>query len=266
MSYKFAFDHIRHPNVVGADLYRGITDFGALEQFNLFDSGRSFFVILDIPEFLTKLKEKSNAAEQLIDNAIYIMENEFKGLDGIEDISSDTIEITDGISSVNVINKVNEQSASTISMSYTEKKGTVLTHFIELYLTGIYDPRSSFTHYHGIIEEDSNFDADFENEVFTSLYFVTDRTGLNIEKAFIFLCGQIPTAPTNIYNSARGDHSEKEITIEMNCFPIKGPEITLFAKEMLEALNIQKNYNHYEYTGGAAHDYTVASIANRGKN
>ena len=266
MSYKFAFDHTEHAKVLGADLYRGITDFGALEQFNPFDSGRPFFVILSIPEFLDKLKTKSNSAASLIDNAVYVLENEFKGLDGIEAITSETVEINDGLTSVNVINKVLEQSATTVSMTFTEKKGSLLTHFVELYLTGIYDPRSKFTHYHGLIEE-GELEASFENEVFTCLYFITDRTGLNIEKAFMFLCGQIPNAPYDVFNSTRGDHESKEITIEMNCFPIKGPSITSFAKEMLIAMNIEKNYNHYEYTGGVEKgNYPVHSIANRGKN
>jgi NADH-quinone oxidoreductase subunit E/NADP-reducing hydrogenase subunit HndA len=37
---------------------RGVTDFGALEQYNLFESGYSFLVVMGIPKFLQELVSK----------------------------------------------------------------------------------------------------------------------------------------------------------------------------------------------------------------
>ena len=100
------------------NLYRGVTDFGTLEQFNIFQSGHSFFKILQYPEFMRKLAQKNETYKNIIENALHVMEYEFKGLDGIEDMTTNTQEISDGVNSMNVINSVKKQSATNISLRY----------------------------------------------------------------------------------------------------------------------------------------------------
>ena len=230
------------------DLYRGITDFGNLEQFNVFESGHSFLSILEIPRFLTKLKSKDSTYSDIIENAVHIMEYEFKGLDGIEDITAETLEVSDGLNTLNLINKVKEQSASTVTMRYNEKSGAPLTKFAQLFLTGLYDPRSSFKHYHGLIE-DGTVDEGFENEVFTMLYWVTDSTGRGIEKAFLILAAQPTKAELNIYNSERGSHDPKEVGMEFQCFVVQGDQVNLMASNQLDAMSIVMNADNFTYTG-----------------
>lgn len=229
------------------NLYRGITDFGSLEQFNVYQSGRSFLKIIQYPEFLKALANKSSDYKSIIDNALHVIEFEFKGLDGLEDITSESSEITDGINGINVINKVTQQSAGTVSMNYTEKSGSLFTKFTELFLEGIYDSRSSFKHYHGLIE-DGTIEDGYENEVFTMLYFVTDNTGLRIEQAYMLLAGQLTSSPKSIYNSTKGDHEFKEITLEFNVFPARSPSVNELAQSMLQSMNIIINNANMDYT------------------
>lgn len=229
------------------NLYRGITDFGSLEQFNIYQSGRSFLKILQYPEFLRALAMKSADYQSIIENALHIIEFEFKGLDGIEDITSSTMEISDGYNSINVINAVKEQSASTVSMRYTEKSGSPLTKFTELFLQGVFDTRSTFKHYHGLIE-DGTIEDGYENEIFTFLYWVTDNTGLKIEQAYMLLGSQLTKSDKSIYNSNRGDYDAKETTLEFNCFPARSPQVTELAHSMLQSMAIVKNNAEMFYT------------------
>jgi hypothetical protein len=243
------FNNSKQPkSLTKYNLFRGITDFGNLEQFDIYESGHSFLTVLAIPTFLEKLGSKDAAYKAIIDNAVHIMQNEFKGMDGIEDISSETLEINDGLNTLNLINKVKEQSASTISMRYTEKSGAPLTKFNQLFLTGLYDPRSSFKHYHGLIE-DGIIDAGFENEIFTLIYWVTDSTGLDVEKAFLILAAQPTKAELNIYNSERGAHDAKEVTMEMSCFVVQGDAVNAMAKDLIGSMSIVKNADKFIYTG-----------------
>ena len=231
------------------NLYRGVTDFGTLEQFNIFQSGHSFFKILQYPEFMRKLAQKNETYKNIIENALHVMEYEFKGLDGIEDMSTNTQEISDGVNSMNVINSVKKQSASNISLRYMEKKGALLAKFSELYLQSIYDPRSTFKHYNGLIES-GEMDAGYENEVFTFLYWVTDETGLSkgVEKAYLFIGGQLTSSPQAIYNSTKGEHDGKEVTLDFTCFPADSPQITALAKQMTDSMNIIRNVADAKYT------------------
>jgi hypothetical protein len=234
----------------------GVTDFGDLYQFNRYESGYSFFKVIEIPKFLSKLAEKDTAVKTLLQNYVHALEYEFRGLDGLDNITSETTEITDGISSVNVISKVVQQSQATVSLRYFEKSGSLFTKVHTMFLKGIKDPRSLFKTYHGLIESGDITEPGYDQEVFTFLYFVTDNTATQIEKAFLLVCGQPTKADYDMYNSEKGTIEAKEITIEFNCFPIEGIDVNKDAKDILDYMNssanpnkLVKNSSQFKYTG-----------------
>ena len=205
-------------------MMRGVTDFSNAAQFNLFESGYSHLCVISRPKFLTELGKEDEEVANLVNTFCYILEYEFKGLDGIEDITADSLEVTDGISTLNVVGKVNKQSASEISMNFTEKSGSIITNFLRYYLEGIKDPRTQAKTYHGLIKE-GKMAGGFENEVFNLLYMVTDNTMLGLEKAYL-LCNAWPTkVPTSIYNSEKGSIEKKDVDLSWQCFVIDGPEV-----------------------------------------
>lgn len=230
-------------NYTDYTLMRGVTDFGNLKQYNLYESGYSFLVVVGVPTFLEKLADADDSYKKLLNIYTHVLENEFRGIDGLEDLSVDTIELTNGISTLNVISKVNMQSASTVSMRFFEKSGTPITRLHELYLKGLKDPRTQVKTYHGLIEGMVNgkavptLEAGYENEIFTFLYFVTDNTVTKVEKAYMLLAGQPTKAETSIFNSEKGSIETKEITAEFNCFPIVGDIVNAKAKLYLDYMN-----------------------------
>lgn len=226
-------------------MMRGVTDFSNAAQFNLFESGYSHLCVITRPKFLEELAAHGGTGngvdkdvEDLLNAFCYILEYEFKGLDGIEDITADSLEVTDGISTLNVVGKVNKQSASEITMNFTEKSGSVITNFLRYYLEGIKDPRTQAKTYHGLIK-DGKLAGGFENEVFNLLYIVTDNTMLGLEKAYL-LCNAWPTkVPTSIYNSEKGSIEKKDIDLSWQCFVIDGPEVDQRALKCLAYINEQ---------------------------
>lgn len=233
MAYKFD-SYTKRP--VSAAQYvrmRGVTDHTNAAQFNIFESGYSFLFIVKVPEFLKVLAEKKGGyVTELCESFYNILEYEFKGLEGIEDITADTIEVTDNISTINVIGKVNKQSATEVTMSFTEKSGSTITKFIRLYLEGIKDPRSQAKTYHGLIE-DGVLAPGFENEVFTLFYIVTDNTMLQIEQAYLLLDAYPNASRTSIYNSTKGEIEKKDIDVTFNCFVLDGEEVNKRALQLL---------------------------------
>ena len=247
LSYKFG-EYLKKPaNLTQYKLMKGVTDFGQLEQFNLFESGYSFLVVCKIPKFLEELTKKDakdeSGLKSLIETYVHILENEFKGLDGLEDMTSETLEISDGLSSINLISKVTQQSASTVSMRFLEKSGSVLTKVNKLYLSGIKDPKTQVKHYHGLLEDGTIAEAGYEHEVFTFLYFVTDNTARHIEQAYLLMCGQPTKADLSIYNSEKGSIESKEISMEINCIPVTGEMVDKKAKEVLDLMNKREEGN-----------------------
>lgn len=133
-------------------LMRGVTDFGDLEQYNLYESGYSFLNVLQLPIFIRNLMVVSREYDRLIKSYAHVLEFEFRGFEGgLDNITTDYGQLTNGINSINIINKVNKPSDSTFSATYQEKLGGMMTKFHELYISGIKDPRTEVKTYHGLI-------------------------------------------------------------------------------------------------------------------
>ena len=250
------FDSLKAPrNLTGYKLMQGVTDYGNLAQFNLFETGYSFLLVCQMPKFIEELAKKKTQYQTLIDNYKRILEFEFRGLDGLDDMTVDTLDLTNGITNLKMIGKVNQQSDATVTMQFFEKSGSAITKFHELFLTGLKDPMTQGKHYHGLIK-DGTLEAGYENEVFTLLYLVTDNTMLQLERAYLLLCAQPTKADFSMYNSTKGDIQNKEISVEFNCFPVKGDEVYKKANEALAWMNNEENDDQiiidssdYKYTG-----------------
>ena len=205
---------------------RGVVDFGNLMQFAPYEGGYCFLAVINGPAFATAISELPQYAffGKLQDSFIKILEQEFRGLSGIENISTDTMDITDNISTLSLISKVNQSTNGTISMSFTEKTGSLITKYISFYLRFIKDTKSQAKTYGGAITaENATTMPGFHKEVFNMLYIVTDATCLNIEKAFLILNAQ-PTeaAYGDLYNTTKGENGSKEIDVTFNAFVVDG--------------------------------------------
>lgn len=232
------------------NLFRGVTDFGNLAQIDYAETGYSFLVHLDSPVFLKELARKDAEFDKLLKNYIHIIECEFKGLDGLENLTSETLEISDGIRQINMIGKVNEQASTTVTLNgYKERIGSPITKVHDIYLRGIKDGSTEFKTYHGLIENET-LEPSYENEVFKYLYITTDNTGLRIENAYMLLNAQPTTSHLgDISNSTKGDINHIELSIELNCFPVRGPKVTEKAQSILKDLHIVRRTEDMIFKG-----------------
>ena len=253
-------------NLTEYTAYRGVTDWSQIGQFDQFETGYSFLSVISMPKFIIKLAEMdSTYVAPLVNSFKHMLEYEFRGLDGVPDIASETATITNGIQDINMIKKVTQDSSIEISMSYFEKSGGLITKFSEYYLTGIKDYRSEAKTYHGLIAN-NQMNPGYENEVFTLLYYVTDNTYLELERAFLFCNAQINKVDFSVYNSNRGDIDNKELTITFNAFPISGNKVDAAAKKLLEVITgVNVTYNNGNPTrhiaaGGANGDNDTAVL------
>ena len=243
-------------DVTSYRLMRGVPDFGSLVQFNPYETGYAAFIICQMRKFIDVLAKYNSDYNKLIKNWAHIVEYEFKSFDGLEDLSADTIQLGDDLNSINVINKVNMQSASEFSLTYDEKSGSPLTKFARLYLTGIKDPRTQVKTYHGLIHNNI-LEPGFENEVFTFLFIAADNTMRKVEYATLIIGAQLNSADTSMYNYSKGDISKKEVTVKFSGYPIIGTKIDAAAQDMLTFLlseqagarRIWVNSDDYDYTG-----------------
>lgn len=243
-------NYVRKPkNLTVYTAFRGVTDWTQIGQFDQFETGYSFLSVIQMPRFMTALESHDSDLKNMIESFEHMLEYEFRGLDGIPDISTETSTISNGVQDIGMISKVTSDASIQISSTYYEKAGGLITRFSEYYLTGIKDRQSQAKTYHGLIML-GEMEPGYENEVFTLLYYVTDNTYLKLERAFLFANAQLTKVDMSMYNSQRGEISNKEYSIEFNCYPIWGRAIDLAAAKMLNLITGATEGHRYFGTNG----------------
>lgn len=227
-------------------LMRGVTDYANLEAYNLYESSYSFLVLVQVPEFMKKLCDQNSEYKKMFDTYCHILEYDFRGLSGIDNITAETGELTNGISNVEIINKVTMQAASSFTMRYFERHGSVITRTHELFLRGIKDPRTQVKHYNGLIPK-GLMEPGYENEVFSFMYLVCDNTLMNLEKCIYIVAAQPTGAQWDIYNSEKGSIEFKELDVEFKGYPIVGRKINEKGKEFLDWIRQNTTWDEMEF-------------------
>ena len=255
------FTNTLAPNpVTSYTLFRGVTDYTNLAQFDLYETGYSFLVLLQIPYFMERLQEQNDDYDSLITNYRHIIEYEFRGAQGIEDITGETSPLQNGITDLNIITKVTEQGGSSFSMNYFERSGSVITKTHELFLRGVKDPKTQVKRYNGLLQSPlttrnkaiSNMDTStfgdtqniggmndkgYQYEIYNFLLMITDNSALNIEKAYILASCQPALANTSIYNVTRGEIQFSEMAVQFNGIPLPGRVVNKKAQDFLNYIN-----------------------------
>lgn len=247
-----AFKGLKTPReLLNYNLMRGVTDFSNLQQWDLYEKGYPFLCVVSIPQFLRDLADKDDNIRIIVNNYVHILENDFRGIDNIDNITGEANgEITNGIRSIQLINKVTKASNSNFSLQYYERSGSILTKAHELYLTGIKDPDTQVKHYHGLIDDwvfngnetPSGKDPGPHQECFTFMYFLTDNTMTKIERAFLIAAAQPTTANySDLYSGNKGDIQFAEISLSFNGFFINNDFVYQKASDMLLAMRNPRN-------------------------
>ena len=253
----------------GAANMRAAVDFTDVSKFNLYETGHGVFIVLDTPNMMKAILNNLNASKKFayinedggiseadeIQNTVKykgyvtkkenkpalktaitefprILESEFKGIDGLDDMTSDTLEISDNISTLTVLGSVNYATNQEITLRFTEKAGRTITTYCSAYLRAIRDPRTRAKTYRGcanIFAKDATVSSgeqriiypSIENEIFTFLYIIPDSTWEVCEKVYLLANAQISKAAYSaLDNFDKGDIANKEIDIPFNTFVI----------------------------------------------
>ena len=224
---------VQAKDIVQYSAFRGVTDFSQISQFTPYEGGYQYLALIKMPKFMEMLADKNEKVRSYYNAFKHIVEYEFKGLDGLPDLNSDTFTITDGINDIRMISRVTEDTSISVSATYTERIGSPLTRFARLYLTGIKDPKTQAKTYHGLIAN-GQMAPDLANEIFTMMYIATDNTMLRVEKAVLLCNMQLTKAEESIYNGNRSDiGATKDITIEWNAYPVTSSDVDALAAKIL---------------------------------
>lgn len=240
------FDNLKTPReIMQYNLFKGVTDWTNLKQFDYYEKGYPFLLVIRYPKFIEmNLNYESSATQNIIRTYLHILENEFIGLEGIENLTTGNGEFTNGIKTVNYINKV-EQAAGTFTMEFKERSGMPITKFNQYFLTGIKDKETQVKTYHGLIDRmrkaDINFEPGVDKECFTFLYFVTDNTMTQVEAAYLICAAQPTQAELASADQKRGEIDNITLSCQFQGICLNSDFIDKKAQECLEIMRNPDN-------------------------
>lgn len=238
------FSNLRTPRqIVNYNLMKGVTDWTNLKQFDYYEKGFPFLIVIDYPKWIRQaMTYECQEVRDCISTFLHVLENEFVGIDGIENITTGTATISNGIREISVINKV-EQAAGTISFEYKERAGMPLTKFSRYYLTGMHDLETQAKTYHGLIDTlgFDNVNPGLDKEVFTFLYFTTDNTFSRVEAAHLFCCAQLTGADLSISAHKKGEIEFATYQLTFNALCLQNDAIDEKAAAALRIMRHPEN-------------------------
>lgn len=232
MSLKY----VKQPrNIAEFSLMKGVTDYTNMKQFDLFETSYGFLVVCEVPLFMQELCARNPMLKACQDIFIGVLEGEFKGIDGLPDLTGEAGTITNGVNELQLINNVTLDTSIQVSMTYYERSGMPLTKYLRTYLECIKDPHSKAKTYGGLIKDGVITDPGPEYEVFTLLFYVTDNSCRKLEISWVLADAQPTSAPIGqMSNMQRSDITFPEVNISFNCFPISNDRTNMIAAKMLE--------------------------------
>jgi hypothetical protein len=133
-----------------------------------------------------------------------------------------------------------EDSTNSFTVTVYEFSGSPVREFIDTWMTGISDPLTGLSHYHGMISDECRYRA--SNHTMECILVNTDPTGMNIEHCAMF-CNMMPkSVKLSHFNYESGSHPAVLNDLEFTATKYESPQINTIGAALLEKYRIQRDY------------------------
>jgi hypothetical protein len=217
----------------------------ALEQYNVLKTGKGRIFLTKMPYFMKELMP--NATK----NFKHVIEYGFMDIQGIQDLTMEFDSITGGYAGRTFeIPTILKDETNEITIKILEFAGSPMREYLEMWMTGVSDPNSGFTHYHGLaipqqqngVFQKAKVEVSQANHTMEAFYVMTDQTGFNIEFSCM-LCNMFPkTSARAHFNQTSGEMAHVELEIAFTCTMYTSPDINAVSQLLLNKYRVLYNY------------------------
>lgn len=221
----------------------------ALEQYNVLKTGKGRIFLTKMPYFMKELMPEASK------NFKHVIEYGFMNIDGIQDLTMEFDQITGGYAGRQFeIPTILKDDTNEITIKILEFAGSPMREYVEMWLSGVSDPNSGFTHYHGLaipyekngIMQPAKVEVSQANHTMEAFYVMTDATGFNIEFACM-LCNMFPKGVArNQFNQEPGTSAHVELDLAFTCTMYTSPDINAVAQLLLNKYRVLYNYLDFQ--------------------
>lgn len=250
-------DNIRtanNQNITNCAYWLGGTDTtnAALEQYDVLRTGYGRLFILRMPAFVEYLLKDETAKFK------HLLEFANVGIDGIQGYTAEFQSITAGYvgNTIEIPTNVKDDT-SAITIKVYETQGSMVRTYIDFWLTGVVDPFTGLSHYHGARDVEANATSmvlSQANHTMEALFVATDPTG-ELPEYSCLLTNMFPRSSDHShFNFEPGEHNLVQTSIEFTANKYMSAQINYIGVVALKKFAIMKNYLNM-FSG-----YTAADI------
>lgn len=224
----------------------------ALAQYDLLRTGYGRLFILRMPAFVEFLLEDETRVFK------HMLEFGNVGISGIQGYTAEFASVTAGYvgNTVEIPTSVKDDTNS-ITIRIYETQGSLIRTYIDFWLTGVSDPYTGLSHYHGardVDENSSSYVLSQANHTMEALYVATDPTGEQAEYVCL-LTNMFPRSSDHShFEYEPGSHDLVQLTLEFTCTKYMSAQINYIGTVALNKFAILKNYLNM-YSG-----YTASKV------
>lgn len=224
----------------------------ALAQYDLLRTGYGRLFILRMPAFVEFLLEDETRVFK------HMLEFGNVGISGIQGYTAEFASVTAGYvgNTVEIPTGVKDDTNS-ITIRIYETQGSLIRTYIDFWLTGVSDPYTGLSHYHGardVDENSSSYVLSQANHTMEALYVATDPTGEQAEYVCL-LTNMFPRSSDHShFEYEPGSHDLVQLSLEFTCTKYMSAQINYIGTVALNKFAILKNYLNM-YSG-----YTAAKV------
>lgn len=232
----------------------------ALALYSPLKTGYARIFFIKMPVFM------ETVAPNKTKNIRHLMEYGFTRIDGIQNLSAEFEQATGGYvgKAFDVMSRTTDET-NEITLSLYELGGSPVREFTDLWVTGVSDPLSGLTHYHGAMDKDPTIELVQSNHTAEAIYVQTDPTGR--EGGIEYACLLTNLMPKQVkkeqFNYASGEHQLVQVDIPFTCVKYESIQINAMAAALIAKYKILSNYLQFNsgYTQADIDNLTVPNIA-----
>ena len=228
-----------------------------LDQFTPYIRGVSRIFMHKPPQFMLVMYPEETR------NFKTYVETGYTSIDGINDITVDYVDFEGGFAGQRFRNvSLSRDEMDTFTIQLYELSGSPVREYLDLWISGVRDPRSGIAHYHGAIESTTNHVPYSEmNHTSEFIYVNLDPTARFCEYVCMLAHCFPSKVPKNHLNYSTGERGNAQVDLEFNCTKYESPKINDVGRWYIN--NSKVNYNYLDFDPGILKDGDGLSNTNR---
>lgn len=213
----------------------------ALKQYSPLKTGYARIFLVKMPEFMRVMyAEKTKHFRHLIEYG-------FVSVDGIQNTNLEFSQITGGYAGRSFdVATVAKDDTNEITIKVFEFAGSPVREYLDLWISGISDPYTGLSHYHGAFDKDVKYAQ--HNHTMEAFYVNTDATGRHdgVEHACLLVNMMPKSVKKDHFNYQSGTHDIVEMDITFTCVKYESMQINDVARTLIAKYNLLRDYLDFE--------------------